>query len=239
MPSTVPSAIPGEWRRFGAFLRSPALPERASGFSLVSLRGVGWMFVLDLLLMSVIIGAAILTFSFGFELPSNKLAGLTLGLPIVLMIVIGAPIFEEIGFRGWLSGRPAHIWPLIIIGTAVFGLPLLIGQGQPFIVAGGLLIAVVAAIFVAWRLWARTPFRFFSRYFGWFYALSTLTFAVVHLTNYDNANPAFLLLVIPQAIAGLLFGYTRVHYGLWASMLLHALHNGTFIAFALMGKSAV
>ncbi|WP_114521465.1 CPBP family intramembrane glutamic endopeptidase [Altererythrobacter sp. ZODW24] len=236
--SLEPSAIPAEWRRFGAFLRSPALPEKAAPFSLSSLRAVVVIFGLDLAAMSVIIGTAILIFSFGYELPSNKLAELELGLPIILLIVVGAPLFEEIGFRGWLAGRPAHVWPLIIIGAAAFGLPLLVGQGRPLIVGGGLIIALIAAIILAWRLWGRTPFKFFSRYFGWFYALSTLAFAVVHLSNYDDANPAFLLLVIPQAVAGLLFGYTRVQYGLWASILLHALHNGTFIALAMMGKSA-
>ncbi len=237
-PIVTEGEIPAEWRRFGTFLRSPALPDKAAPFSLSSLRSVVVIFGLDLAAMSVIVGTAILIFSFGYELPSNKLAELELGLPIILLIVVGAPLFEEIGFRGWLSGRPAHVWPLAIIGVTALGLPLVVGQGQPLIFGGGLIVAVIATIFVIWRFWSRPPFGFFSRYFGWFYALSTLAFAVVHLTNYNDANPAFLLLVIPQAVAGLLFGYTRVHYGLWASILLHALHNGTFIALAMMGKSA-
>ncbi len=192
------SMIPREWQRFAAFLRSPSLPERAAPFSVGSARAVGWMFSLDLLLMTAIIGAAILIFSFGYELPSNKLSDLELGLPIVLTIVVAAPLFEEIGFRGWLSGRPAHVWPLVIVGAAVLA-AFLAGQGQPFVIAGLILVAVAAATFAAWQLRGRVPLGFFARYFGWFYLFSTLAFAAVHLTNYDDANPAFLLLVIPQA----------------------------------------
>ena len=37
---------------------------------------------------------------------------------------------------------------------------------------------------------------------------------------------------------GAILGYTRVTYGLWASILLHALHNGAFISLVLLASSA-
>ena len=44
--------------------------------------------------------------------------------------------------------------------------------------------------------------------------------------------------VLPQFVIGAILGYTRVTYGLWASILLHALHNGAFISLVLLASSA-
>ena len=37
--------------------------------------------------------------------------------------------------------------------------------------------------------------------------------------------------------AGSIFGFARVSYGLWASILLHMLHNATFVAMVFVGLS--
>ena len=201
---------------------------------------IGWLFVLDLVLMSALLALAIALFSMGLAIPANKLGDLQLSPALLFAIIIIAPVAEETGFRSWLSGRPQHIWSFL--WAAIAAAAGLIGAGfaglspeysMMLAAALGLLAAIIAAITIG----KRKPYRFFKRYFGWFLALSTGLFAIAHLSNYDNANPAFLLLVIPQAIAGLIFAFTRVNYGLWASILLHALHNGTFIALAMLGKS--
>ena len=49
---------------------------------------------------------------------------------------------------------------------------------------------------------------------------------------------SLLPLVLPQFVIGAILGYTRVTYGLWASILLHALHNGAFISLVLLASSA-
>ncbi|WP_336987393.1 type II CAAX prenyl endopeptidase Rce1 family protein [Altererythrobacter aquiaggeris] len=222
-------------------MRAPRLPQKINAFSTRVVAGVWWMFVLDLVLMCVLLAAALTIFSFGVDIPANKLDSLTLDPQILFVIIIAAPVFEEILFRSWLSGRPALITIMLILGAFALGLATIAGASgldNRWIFAIGGVAAIIAATFAGLHLRGRAPFRFFTRHFGWFYALSTGLFAVAHLGNYDNANPVFLLLVIPQAVAGLVFGYTRIHYGLWASMLVHALHNGTFIAFAMLGKSA-
>jgi membrane protease YdiL (CAAX protease family) len=43
--------------------------------------------------------------------------------------------------------------------------------------------------------------------------------------------------VLPQFIAGTLFGYMRVRYGFWTAVALHALHNGTALSLALAGEA--
>ncbi|MBL4718020.1 MAG: CPBP family intramembrane metalloprotease, partial [Erythrobacter sp.] len=69
--------------------------------------------------------------------------------------------------------------------------------------------------------------------------LSTLAFASVHLFNFPAEDMAMALpLVLPQFATGTMLGYLRVHYGLWASVLLHLLHNGAFISLVLLAGSA-
>ena len=46
-----------------------------------------------------------------------------------------------------------------------------------------------------------------------------------------------LPLVLPQLVTGTMLGYLRVHYGLWASIMLHALNNGAFISLVLLASS--
>ena len=76
---------------------------------------------------------------------------------------------------------------------------------------------------------------------GWpaLFWLSTLGFSLVHLTNFPADQLATALpLVLPQFVTGTILGYARVHYGLWASVLLHMLHNGAIIALVLAASSA-
>jgi membrane protease YdiL (CAAX protease family) len=53
------------------------------------------------------------------------------------------------------------------------------------------------------------------------------------LANFDEGSLAILLpLVLPQFILGMMLGYLRVRFALWAAILLHAAHNATALAIA-------
>ena len=236
-PVTGPASArwaPGEWRDLAAFLRRPVLPERVTGIRLAALGATLRLFALDLVLMALLIGLAALATAFGFQLPENAIDQLDLGPLWLSIIVVGAPIAEELAFRGWLSGRPGHVTGLlaVLIGVAI---PIVSGpQAHPVLVLGSMAIAVLVAVGLLFWLRRRPPFRFFSRHFAWFYAASALLFASAHLANYsEGASPILLLLVVPQLIAGLIFGYARVTYGLWSDLLLHMLHNGLLIALVV------
>jgi membrane protease YdiL (CAAX protease family) len=228
---------PGEWRDFATFLRRPALPARVTGIRLAAVGATLRLFALDLLLMAILIGIAALATAFGFRLPENAIDQLDLGPLWLGVIVVGAPLVEELVFRGWLSGRPGHVTALaaVLIGIAI---PIVSGpQAHPIRVVGSMAIAVLVAIGLLFWLRKRPPFQFFSRHFGWFYAASALLFASAHLANYaEGASPVLLLLVVPQLIAGLIFGYARVTYGLWSDILLHVLHNGLLIGLVVLEK---
>lgn len=219
-----------EWGRYRGFLRRPTLPQRAAPCSSARIVATLRLAALDLTLAGGLILLAMAATLGGFAPPTHALAGLGWTPQIVLAIVVLAPLMEELFFRGWLSGRPGAVWPVMLLGIAAAAL-VLAGQENALTGAGVAGSAVLAALALAIMLRKRPAWVWFSRGFPLFFWLSTTAFALVHLLNYAEGSLAMLLpLVLPQFIAGSIFGYARVTYGLWASMLLHVLHNGALVA---------
>ena len=222
----------GEWARFGAFLKRPTLPARAPLPRLASLVAILRLMLLDFAMMSVLLGTAAAVMAIGAE--------------IVFAVVVIAPLGEEIAFRSWLSGRPGHLLGLL----AAIPAALLAAAAMTLLVEGSLaqiwstaLVAIgtaaVATCAVVVRLRRHNAMGWFARLFPALFWLSTLAFSLVHLFNFPADQLAMALpLVLPQFVIGAILGYTRVTYGLWASILLHALHNGAFISLVLLASSA-
>jgi membrane protease YdiL (CAAX protease family) len=226
----------GTWARFGAFLRRTELPARSTGVRLSALPVLGKLFALDLLLMAALIATAATALALGLEMPAHVLDSVALTPALIALMLVGAPLGEEIVFRGWLSGRPGHVGAMLV----------LLATGIAFVLAGlfnptpvNALIAlagIIAASVVLWRKRGRPPMAFFERHFRWFYFLSTFAFASVHLANFAEGNALILLpLTLPQLLLGLILGYVRVQFGLWAGVLLHAAHNSLFVGLLLAG----
>ena len=224
------------WRQFASFLRRPELPERASGVSARAFPVLGQLLLLDVLLMTALIGIAALLSALGVKLPEHLLSGMKLTGPLIAFIIVGAPIGEEIIFRGWLSGRLSHIGATILLGIGVIALMAFSATGRvPIGLAVLAAVLVLAAGLVWWRR-GRPPLAFFARHFRWFYYGSALAFGTVHLTNFAAGNALLLLpLTLPQLLLGLILGFARVRFGLWSSMLFHAVHNTLFISLVLLG----
>jgi hypothetical protein len=75
----------------------------------------------------------------------------------------------------------------------------------------------------------------FARLFPLFFWLGAIVFAGAHVINFGGENLALVLpLVLPQFVLALILAYARVSYGLWSSILLHMLHNGSVLALALV-----
>ena len=218
-----------EWTAYLAFLKRPALPARAAGFGQSSLAATLRLLALDLSVMGTLILLAIIAISGGFVPPSNALAELDWNMLTIIGVVVLAPVLEELFFRSWLSGRPGALvsLPLAIAGIAAFQAL----NGQSTLLAAGILIgAVLAAVIAAVMLRKKPAYRWFASLFPALFWLSTAAFALVHLLNYTEGSLAMLLpLVIPQFISGSIFGFARVQYGLWSSIVLHMLHNGALV----------
>lgn len=217
------------------------LPNRADLELTGGLRAVLPLYGLDLAIMGVLFGALGAAMAMGFEMPEHMLGEFELTPLLVLGIVAGAPIGEEIAFRGWLSGRPGHVLGALFLLGAI-GLFIMGGRGSGTAGAelwsfGALGVLALAGLAV-FLLRGRPAMRWFQRHFAWFYWASALLFAAIHLTNFATAGPALLPLVLPQFALALLLGYLRVTNGLWSSVLLHMLHNATFIALVLAGSGA-
>lgn len=232
---------PEAWRQWARFVRRPVLPDRADVGFVRGLKAVLPLYGLDLAIMALLFSALGAAMALGFELPRHMLGEFELTPLLVLGIVAGAPLGEELVFRGWLSGRPGHVLGSLILMGAV---ALFMMGGRNAGTAGaelwsfGALGALALFGLAVFLLRGRPAMRWFQRHFAWFLWASALLFAAIHLTNFAAAGPALLPLVLPQFALALLLGYLRVRHGLWSSVLLHMLHNATFIALVLAGSGA-
>jgi membrane protease YdiL (CAAX protease family) len=232
--------VPGEWRAFAAFLRRPALPQRVTGIRPCAIAATAKLFALDLVLMGLLLVVIGLASAAGVKLPESAIDKLTLGPLWLAIIVVMAPVAEELAFRSWLSGKPGHVagFAALFLGLAV---PVLSGmQGHPILLLGGFSIGLIVALALLYWLRKHPPFPFFSRHFVWFYAAASLVFALAHLTNYSQGAALILLpLVIPQLLVGLILGYARVTYGLWSDIALHMSHNALLIGLVVLQKGGL
>jgi membrane protease YdiL (CAAX protease family) len=225
--------VPAVWRDFARFLRRPELPPRADVSLGAGVRALPALFALDVLLMAAVLVAIGLAVALGFELPEHMLGEMQITPTLIAFIVIGAPLGEEILFRGWLSGRPGHI--LAVLALLAGAVAVIAGAGGTLSLLGaiGLLVAV-GALFLFRR---RDALEWFRRHFAWLFYASAVVFAAVHLSNFSLAggSPALAALVVPQFLLALILGYLRVSQGLLAAAALHMLHNAVFASVMVAG----
>jgi len=71
--------------------------------------------------------------------------------------------------------------------------------------------------------------------FPFVFYLTAALFGFAHVSNYE-IDPSlwymFPVLVLPQLLLGLMLGFVRLRYGLWAAILMHAMNN--FLPFMVM-----
>ncbi|GMM92103.1 type II CAAX prenyl endopeptidase Rce1 family protein [Qipengyuania sp. MTN3-11] len=228
-----------EWRAFRRFVARPVLPERTARFSAGAAAALVRMYALDVLLMAVLALTAGAVMAAGFELPETALAEMEITAGVALAVVVGAPLMEEIVFRGWLSGRARHLLAIASLLFAGAAAAAIMGTGIPGTGVWALAALAIFGLLAAWLSWSgrrKPPMRWFRRLFPVFFWLSTLAFACIHLLNFsEGALWVLLPLVLPQFILGAILGYLRVYYGLWASIALHAMHNGTALGLVYLG----
>jgi hypothetical protein len=74
-----------------------------------------------------------------------------------------------------------------------------------------------------------------------FYAFA-IAFGFMHLMNYEIDAQILLfapILVAPQLILGLIFGYVRIRLGFIWAIVLHGVYNGILVSLALIAKDVV
>lgn len=148
-------------------------------------------------------------------------------LPVV---VLAAPVIEEMLFRGWLSGRPRALW--LVLCALAAGIPLAMTGGNSPLAAIALIAALIAAPLGWFALRKRPAPDWFQRGFGVIFFGAALLFGAAHLVNFSQASLLALPLVAPQLWAGMTLGYLRTRHGLWAGILAHATSNGLALLVA-------
>ena len=80
--------------------------------------------------------------------------------------------------------------------------------------------------------------KLWLKHFRKIFYLSTILFALIHLTNYSNNNIFFYILapliVLPQFIGGITLGYLRLKLGFFWGVLQHGLYNLIIFSFGIL-----
>lgn len=160
---------------------------------------------------------------------------------VLLMGVFIAPFIEEVQFRLWLVPHPFFFFVSFFFTTLQM-VPLPFGgmlrdaglEDAMLLVKGTLYATVGAAITLFFWLRERRGQRyadFFSRHVAVYYYVSAIVFGIAHLANYNyTVEPWWYapLLIIPQTIAGFVFGYVCTRLGFWYAVLAHTANNLLF-----------
>lgn len=151
----------------------------------------------------------------------------------LIFVVIGLAFLEEAIFR--LPLAPFRVRYLLPSSLMVFFLAYAFkGQFWMQVVLGlsGVLAVVgMLGLFYQYRSLVQ---EVWSKAFRWVFYLFALIFALVHVSNYDFSQQHVVLwqiplLVIPQFLAGLTFGYVRISMGFLNGVAMHAAYNAVFL----------
>jgi len=151
---------------------------------------------------------------------------------MLLIVVIVAPFAEELMFRFPLK----NIYLFELLMNIFFGTVLYMVLGSFLAIEYTIGIIVCAILIRLAYFMQHVQDRFkrhsyrtrFKNYFPYFFYGVAMFFAWVHLFNWDISVDKWWMtpvLVSPQLILGLLLGYVRMKYGIWYSILVHALNN--------------
>ncbi len=181
-----------------------------------------------------VLGAVVLGWQRVLHLPSpTAFQGYT-PRALALMVLLAAPVGEEIAFRGWLTGRPRALW-LMFMG--VIGTLLLFALTRHWADQAAALgcVATLGLALLGWVMLRHgtQPPRWFTRGFGICFYASVAAFGLAHLMNYPRLSWVLVPMVLPQVWAGLVFGYIRMRHGLPASILAHACGNAAALVVAI------
>ncbi|MEG3155970.1 CPBP family glutamic-type intramembrane protease [Sphingomonas sp. RB1R13] len=238
-PGGVLRFVPQMWIEWVRFVRRPRLPAAREAFGGRAMAEVGQLLALVIAFdFALVVGLSWLSTKLGVKTPDFE--ELRKFGPVLTLLVgaLALPIVEEIVFRGWLSGRRRMLVAVAVLVGFIASLAmarLTVGPA-PFKTMAVLLLAwLVVGPVLIWKTKGSTPL-WFARVFPVLYFASALLFGLAHISNYDMSRPWVLLpFVLPQATAGLIFGFARVRYGMWANIALHGLSNALFLGLTIAG----
>ena len=247
-PSTADVGAPrGVWRavspRFGAFPDwSAARNPKHWPASLAILLAIGLVGSLVLLLVSIL--AARSGYVSTLEADLRELSF----VEQLTLVVLLAPLFEELIFRLPLMARPRLG---VLAAAGAVGVVYFLSGDGPAVAITALCALVVLACTTLWiqslvveterdsakgeagqrsPTWRDSFAGWWTEHPRWPIWCSIVAFGAVHIANFEVTWTLLTVLVAPLIVSpqiwlGLMFTIARVRYGWWAGSLLHALHN--------------
>lgn len=228
------------WRRFFTFVSRPRLPEQTIPFGRVAISQLSALLALDWATSICFLAFYVTAEQAGIRLPKPSFDFKNAALTLVLIVALAAPLVEEFVFRLWLRGKPFQVAlslvPWLVIGTLLLAHYAQLGRGGLITLLTGCAAAIVLLLVASWKR-RETPGWYF-RVFPIALWVTTVAFALAHLSNYKaSLSTLLLLMVIPQFIGGMIMGYARVTYGMWANLSLHIARNSLAMTMVLVGGS--
>ncbi len=218
-------------REFGAYLARPRLMQ-PSGFA--AWRTMLALLAFHLVVLLVVLSPLLQLWQSAMGLPAPEAFGAVSKGWLVPLVVVIAPLGEEIVFRGWLTGRMRALWLLACALIAGALLAMVNYHVWEIPASFGVLAMGLIAPGGWWWLRRRGVPQWFVAAFPALFWLSVLIFGLSHLTNYPRISWALVPMVLPQLWTGMLLSYTRLRIGLPASMLIHAVANAAALSLALL-----
>lgn len=229
-----PPTVRGTVSEFAAFVRRPRplVPTglRAPGAWRRLGIAAGLLIAVNLALMLPLLAA----WQAAFDLPAPEGYGQLPTSVLVPVVLLVAPVLEELLFRGWLTGRVRALW---LLGCAIAFGALLYGSvhGLDPLATGACLLALVLAAPIGWFvLRKRAAPGWFAAAFPAAFWLTTAAFSLAHILNYPSFSALALPMVLPQLWAGLVLAFVRMRVGLPGAMLAHVAANAASLSVALL-----
>lgn len=222
------------------FVKSPDYSADTNQKILHKLKWLIFLLILDVILISLAIFIQKIPFALGFKLQhKDELIRFYYSqeinpLFVAFIVILFAPLIEELIFRLPLRIKRNNFIPFIFLGILISGLSIIHKYYEPVII---LYLIPVFLFGIAFTLnfnkksYQSISHLFKSNYKLYFYSF-TILFALIHIGNYKFSWQVLFfapLLVLPQFILGFLIGFMRLKFGLTWGIFLHAIHNTIYI----------
>jgi hypothetical protein len=156
-------------------------------------------------------------------------------LMLVLVTVLILPVVEEIAFRLSLKFKPIYlaltsgVFLYYLLTKAVFGTKIS-AVDETFITRAALSLGLVLLLYplLNMKSISKKLSEIWTNHFRSIYYVSCITFAWIHIFNYEWTwmNLLFLpLITLPQLMTGIISGYTRTAFGFRYPLFFHMATN--------------
>jgi membrane protease YdiL (CAAX protease family) len=194
--------------------------------------GLTWAKLVALQFLALLVSAPLLALGAslidGEEFVGDE--GLSPGVILVLAVVV-APITEELAFR--LPVTRFRGLYLVVAGVVLGALfPWLLPLPLVVVFLGiAVALVVLGVLAMSNARISESIAERWQRSFRWLFYGSALLFGLTHLGNYSFSEAGLVtivaapLLILPQALGGVVLGYNRVRLGIPWAMAQHAAYN--------------